>query len=157
MFIYAWPCFKFSLFHVDPPPDEPKGFSLEEKSKTSKKRVHYMKFTKGGFFFVSWPKTDQGDEHGLGRCLTQRFLFLLCSVMTLISVRSCNKLSQTGSFIHHKFKFEIKWFIYHATDGQTSSVTPCLSLCTWLRPQTLNRALWACAGSVDPVSARGGY
>ncbi|XP_061561069.1 PIN2/TERF1-interacting telomerase inhibitor 1 [Phycodurus eques] len=32
---------------AESPPEEQKGFSLEEKSKTSKKRVHYMKFAKG--------------------------------------------------------------------------------------------------------------
>lgn len=34
-------------FNVLSDPTQEQGFSLVEKSKTSKKRVHYMKFTKG--------------------------------------------------------------------------------------------------------------
>ncbi|KAI2651879.1 PIN2/TERF1-interacting telomerase inhibitor 1 [Labeo rohita] len=35
-------------------PTQEQGFSLEEKSKTSKKRVHYMKFTKEGRQYSQW-------------------------------------------------------------------------------------------------------
>lgn len=40
---------------------------------------------------------------------------------------------------------------------QTPSFTPRRAVSTWLRPQTLIRALSTCARSVAPVSARGGY
>ncbi len=45
--------FNFFSFCILSAPTQEQGFSLEEKSKTSKKRVHYMKFTKGESFNVT--------------------------------------------------------------------------------------------------------
>lgn len=132
--------FYFKKASIETPPvEEAKGFSLEEKSKTSKKRVHYMKFTKGEFVVLN----------------KESFWSNSFSASTYWCVYYFSYLSTCKSLCLYFFWFSAFHTIH--PDRQNASVTIPWAVCTWLRPQMLIRALSGGAGSLGPVSARGGY